>query len=263
MSLDLLTAMMAGAATAARERARAGRAGVERRAAAQTPRAQAFVDALARDGVSVIAECKRRSPSRGVLRADYDPGAIAAAYEAAGAAAISVLTDAGFFDGALEHLSEVRAQVAIPVLRKDFLSDPFQLVEARAAGADAILLIVAGLTDAALRSLLSEADGLGLAALVEVHDRDEVDRALAAGATVIGVNSRNLRTLEVDLALHDAVAGLLPESCVAVAESGLRTGADLTRLRALGYDAFLIGERFMTDVDPGDGLRALLREAGA
>jgi indole-3-glycerol phosphate synthase len=260
MSSDLLRAIMAGAATAARERAHAHGPDVERMAAGRTPRGQAFRESLTAPGVRVIAECKRRSPSRGVLRAHYDPAAIARGYAAAGAAAVSVLTEASFFDGALAHLDAVRAAVEIPVLRKDFISEVYQLVEARAAGADAILLIVAGLDDTRLTSLLARAEDLELAALVEVHSREELHRAASAGAAIIGVNSRNLRTLQMDLTLHEQVMTDMPRGATSVAESGLTSGADLRRLGAAGYDAFLIGERFMTLEEPASGLATLLRE---
>src|SRR5437667_6856264 len=175
-------------------------AAIERRAAAASPRADRFVAALSRPGsVNVIAECKRRSPSRGVLRADYDTVSIARGYAGAGAAAISVLTEPTFFDGALEHLAAVRAAVDVPLLRKDFIVSDYQLFEARASGADAVLLIVAALQGPQLRSLLSRAAALGLAALVEVHDADELTAALDAGAQIVGVNNRNLRTFDVDV----------------------------------------------------------------
>jgi indole-3-glycerol phosphate synthase len=211
--------------------------------------------------INVIAECKRRSPSRGVLRAAYDPVAIARGYAEAGAAAISVLTEPTFFDGSLEHLHAVRDAVTTPLLRKDFIVDRYQLAEAVAAGADAVLLIVSALDDGDLRDLREAAEALGLAVLVEAHDDEEVDRALATGATIVGVNNRNLRTLAVDVALSDRIAARLPASVIAVSESGLRTVDDLARLSALGYRAFLIGERFMTTPDPGAALAALLAEA--
>jgi indole-3-glycerol phosphate synthase len=231
------------------------------RAAARRPRGDAFAVALGRSGqVNVIAECKRRSPSRGVLRAAYDPVAIAAGYARAGAAAISVLTEPMFFDGALGHLAAIRGAVTTPLLRKDFIVDPYQLAEAAAAGADAVLLIVAALDDTALRELAREAEGRGLAALVEVHTDEELDRALAAGARIVGVNNRSLRTLGVDVELSARLAARLPATVTAVSESGLQTTADLTRFSALGYRAFLIGERFMTTPDPGNALAALLAE---
>src|SRR5262245_35838295 len=205
---------------------------VERRAAARVPQGEAFRAALAREGhVNVIAECKRRSPSRGVLRRDYDPVAIAVGYECAGAVALSVLTEPAFFDGALDHLAAVRTAVSLPLLRKDFIVSEYQLLEARAAGADAILLIVGALTQDELVRLQREAHGLGLATLVEVHDVGELDRALAAGAQIVGVNNRNLRTLEVDTRASETIAARMPQHVIAVSESGLKTAEDLTRLR--------------------------------
>jgi indole-3-glycerol phosphate synthase len=222
------------------------------------PGGDAFVAALTTTAAPrVIAECKRRSPSRGVLRHDYHPAAHARSYAEAGAAAISVLTEPTFFDGDLEHLRAVRAAVALPVLRKDFIVSEYQLLEAAAAGADAVLLIVGALTDAELRELLAGAARLGLAALVEVHDLPELQRAVDAGASVIGVNSRNLRTLEVNLTVLDAVGAALGRGITAVAESGIRTRDDLARLSAAGYSAFLVGERLITEPDPGAALRAL------
>ena len=192
------------------------------------------------------------------MRAAYDPVGIAQGYELAGAAAISVLTEPGFFDGALAHLSAVRDAVSIPLLRKDFIVDRYQLLEARAFGADAILLIVAALTDAELAQLAADAQALGLAALVEVHSTEECHRAMDAGATIIGVNNRNLRTLEVDLDASRVIAGMLPKDVIAISESGLKTAADLRSMQALGYRAFLMGERFMIEPDPGAALRGLL-----
>lgn len=262
---DLLEAILA--ATRVRVEAaiaREPRVQLERRAMAVRPNGGAFVSRLTAPGaVNIIAECKRRSPSRGVLRTAYDPVAIASAYERAGAAAISVLTEPGFFDGALEHLVAVRSAVGIPLLRKDFMVHEYQLLEARAAGADAVLLIVAALADAELRALSAAARGLGLAALVEVHDLEECDRALAAGASIIGVNNRNLRTLLVDLDASRAIAARIPNDVIGVSESGLRTPADLRAMTALGYHAFLIGERFMVEPDPGEALRAFLEEKRA
>jgi indole-3-glycerol phosphate synthase len=217
-----------------------------------------FAAALERPGVNVIAECKKRSPSKGVLRADYDAAAIAAAYARAGAAAISILTEPAFFDGSLDDLEAARGLVSAPLLRKDFIVDRRQVLEARAAGADAVLLIVAALEDDALRELHACALDEGLAALVEVHDRVELHRALAIGARIIGVNSRNLRTLDVDRDLHHRLVADIPDGCVAVAESGLGRASDVAELRSAGYDAFLIGEQFMTTADPGRALRDLL-----
>lgn len=218
-----------------------------------------FREALTRpDRIHVIAECKRRSPSRGVLRADYDPASIAAGYERAGAAAISVLTEPTFFDGSLSHLEAVRAAVRIPVLRKDFIVEEYQLFEAKAAGADAVLLIVAALEPAMLKDLLARAGALGLDTLVEVHAIDELSQALEAGARIVGVNNRNLRTLQVDVQASDVLIDRIPDDVVAVSESGLRVPADLIRLGARGYKAFLVGERLMAAADPALQLRELL-----
>ena len=233
-------------------------AALEKRAAAGSPRGAAFESALAARGrVNVIAECKRRSPSRGVLAGTYDPVAIARRYEEGGAAAISVLTEPTFFDGSLEHLSAVRAAVSVPLLRKDFVVDEYQLFEARAAGADAVLLIVAALEQEALTRLQRRAWDLGLAALVEVHDEEELQRAIDAGARLIGVNNRNLRTLTVDVEASYRLATRIPSGVVGVSESGLQSRADLEKLAAAGYRAFLIGERFMTDSNPAQAIRGL------
>ncbi len=261
---DLLEAIVAATRheVACRER-RVGLDALERVAAGRTPRGEAFRAHLADAGrFNVIAECKRRSPSKGVLRAEYDPARIARGYEAAGAAAVSVLTEPAFFDGALSHLERVREAVALPLLRKDFVVSRYQLAEARAAGADAVLLIVAALDDGQLRALLAAAAEYGLAALVEVHDRVELARALEAEADIIGVNNRNLRTLEVDLDASHALIESLSGAAVAVAESGLRSGADLVALRQAGYDAFLVGESLMSRDDPGAALREMLNGCG-
>jgi indole-3-glycerol phosphate synthase len=210
------------------------------------------------DRFNVIAECKRRSPSKGVLRAVYDPVAIARSYADAGAAAISVLTEPTFFDGSLAHLEAVRAAVSVPLLRKDFIVSEYQLLEARAAGADAALLIVAALTPKELSQLSATAASLGLDTLVEVHSAEELTIAIDAGARVIGVNNRNLRTLTVDVHASESLVAMMPKGVIAVSESGLKSAADLSRLSQLGYGAFLIGERFMTDPDPGAALARLL-----
>jgi indole-3-glycerol phosphate synthase len=234
-------------------------------AARQTvlPRGSLFDEVLRQPGrINLIAECKRRSPSRGVLRADYDPIAQAQAYERGGAAAISVLTEPSFFDGALDHLSRVRGAVTAPLLRKDFIVDPYQLLEARLAGADAVLLIVGALDDERLARLLDQARTLKLAALVEVHDELELQRALDSGATVIGVNNRNLRTLAVDLDVSARLAARMPDHVTAVSESGVGSAADVERLRGMGYRAFLVGERLMTSSDPEADLRVLCSVGG-
>lgn len=232
---------------------------LERLASERTPRGTLFRAQLARvDCINIVAECKRRSPSRGVLRPRYDPAEVARGYAAAGAAAVSVLTEPTFFDGALDHLDAVRTSIEVPVLRKDFVVSEYQLLEARAHGADAVLLIVAALDDASLAALLAAARALDLVVLVEVHDREELARALGLGADAIGVNNRNLRTLDVDLTVSHTLIEAIPAESLAVAESGLSTKSDVLFLRRAGYDAFLIGESFMTQRDPGASLRAFL-----
>jgi indole-3-glycerol phosphate synthase len=209
-------------------------------------------------GARIIAECKRRSPSKGILRAEYDPAAHARAYAKAGAAAISVLTEPTFFDGSPDHLRDVRAAVTLPILRKDFIVSEYQLIEAAVLGADAALLIVGALEQSQLTTLLGAAERLSLAALVEIHDAAELRRAVDAGARVIGVNSRNLRTLSVDHGVLDRIAAELPADVTAVAESGIRTHDDVERLSRAGYHAFLVGERLIAQPDPGVALRELL-----
>ncbi|MEW6271339.1 MAG: indole-3-glycerol phosphate synthase TrpC [Thermodesulfobacteriota bacterium] len=222
---------------------------------------RSLIAALRARRPAVIAECKRRSPSKGVLRDPYDPVAIARGYAASGAAAISVLTNERYFGGTLEHLKAVRAAVSVPVLRKDFVIDAYQLEEARAAGADAVLLIAATLPPVILRELHRVARDLGLEVLVEVHDEMEVRHAIGAEARIIGINNRNLRTFVTDLATSERLAGLLPQQAVVVAESGLRDGRDLARLGRAGIGAFLVGEALMTAPDPGAALHEMLRQA--
>jgi indole-3-glycerol phosphate synthase len=259
---DLLAAIVA--ATERMVQVRAAQVPIDelsRRGALVEPRAGRFKAALSRaDRLNVIAECKRRSPSRGVLKADYDPAAIASGYERAGAAAISVLTEPAFFDGHLDHLAAVRQVTDLPILRKDFIVCRYQILETRAAGADAILLIVAALTPPALEELHQTATQAGLDVLVEIHDLFELRVALEAGASIVGVNNRNLRTLAVDTDVSRQAVDLIPEEVVAVAESGLKTSGDLLELERAGYDAFLIGERLMAADDPGQALADLLTE---
>jgi indole-3-glycerol phosphate synthase len=255
-SPDLLSTIVAAARriVSARERTRSYRE-LDSAACRRRPRGAAFRHALVAGGVPrIVAECKRRSPSRGVLREQYDPARLGRGYEAAGAVAVSVLTEPTFFDGALDHLWKVRAATAVPILRKDFVVSPYQVLEARECGADAILLIVAALDDTELTSLVEFAHKQGLAALVEVHDEVELERALRAGATTVGVNSRDLKTLTVDLDVARRLAECLPSTVVGVAESGLKTREEIDELSDRGYQAFLMGERFMTAPDPGEAL---------
>lgn len=232
---------------------------LERMAAAHKPRG--FVAGLRRaagDRPAIIAEIKKASPSKGLIRSDFHPARHAVAYEAAGAAALSILTDEEFFLGSLEDLEAASAAVTIPCLRKDFILDPFQVLEARAAGADAILLIVAAHTDTALRDLHAEAITLGLDVLCEAHDREEIARATDLGFDLIGVNSRDLRNFTVRTDSLLELAAYLPGTALHVAESGIRTAEDIARLQAVGYGAFLIGEAFMRQPDPGAALALLL-----
>jgi indole-3-glycerol phosphate synthase len=217
-----------------------------------------FPGALSRAGLNVIAEIKKASPSRGVIREDYAPADLAPNLEGAGAAALSVLTEEEFFSGSLGDLEAARKAVSIPVLRKDFIIDPWQVWEARAAGADAFLLIAAILGDQPLRELLDLGRSLGMEPLVEVHTREELGRVIAAGARVIGVNNRDLRDFNVRVETSLELVEAIPEECIAVSESGLRTRDDLARLRSVGFDAFLVGEHLMKEPDPAVPLRALI-----
>jgi indole-3-glycerol phosphate synthase len=236
---------------------------LEQAAAAYTPRGFArALRAKAEHGPAIIAELKKASPSKGLIRAEFDAAALAAQMEAGGAAVLSVLTDEKFFQGSLENLRRASAAVTIPCLRKDFMVDEFQILEARANCADAILLIVAALTDAELLTLRQSAKSYELDVLCEVHDAEELQRALALDCECVGVNSRDLKTFEVSLDRAVELAASLPKSAVRVAESGIRTAADMQRLRAAGYEAFLIGESLMRKPEPGEALRALLNEAG-
>ena len=205
-------------------------------------------------GAAVIAEIKKASPSKGVLREPFDPAAIAVSYERGGAACLSVLTDVDFFQGSDAYLQQARAACSLPVLRKDFVIDPYQVYEARALGADCILLIVAALDDARLRQLLGLADDLQLAALVEVHDAAEMQRALATPAPLIGVNNRSLRTFEITLDTTLELMQDFPEDRLLVTESGIHTRDDVTRMRERGVHTFLVGEAFMKAADPGGKL---------
>jgi len=233
---------------------------LERAAAAHTPRgfARALREA-AKAGPAVIAEIKKASPSKGLIRAEFDAASLAQQLEAGGAATLSVLTDEKFFQGSLENLRRASAAVKLPCLRKDFMVDEFQVLEARANSADAILLIMAALTDAELRKLRDVAQKQGLDVLCEVHDAEELERALALECECVGVNSRDLRTFEVSLDRACELAARLPKDAVKVAESGIHTAADMQRLRAAGYDAFLIGESLMRKANPDEALKQLLR----
>ena len=219
---------------------------------------QPFRDALEARPRAIIAEVKKASPSRGVIRADFDPVQIARSYARGGAAAVSVLTEERYFQGHLDHLAAIRVAVDLPLLRKDFMVDAYQLYEARAFGADAVLLIVAILADAQLQELLWLADELNLAALVEVHDGDELERAARSGARLVGINNRDLRTFHTSLETTERLLPLVPAEAFVVAESGIETVVDIERLERLGVSAFLIGEALMRAPDPGAQLAVLL-----
>ncbi|HUC55438.1 MAG TPA: indole-3-glycerol phosphate synthase TrpC [Candidatus Cybelea sp.] len=217
-----------------------------------------FSAALCRDGLNVLAELKPASPSRGVIREPFEPVALAQSLESAGACALSVLTEGEFFRGSLKNLRDARKAIQLPVLRKDFIFDAWQVWETRANDADSFLLIVASLGDGLLRELIDLGREMGIEPLVEVHTGDELDRALAAGARIIGVNNRDLKTLTVDVNTSFNLIGRIPEECIAVSESGLRTHDDLVKLRAVGFDAFLVGTHLMLSPDPGAALSTLL-----
>jgi indole-3-glycerol phosphate synthase len=247
----------------ARRQARVAVGDVTRRAVEATAPRDAH-GVLRAPGVSVIAEVKRRSPSKGELATIPDPAWLAAEYAAGGASCISVLTEERRFGGSLEDLDVVRAAVDIPVLRKDFVFSEYQVIEARAHGADLVLLIVAALSQGALRDLrrLVE-DEFGMTALVEVHDEEELDRALGAGSRVVGINARNLRTLEVDRSVFERLAPGIPGGIVKVAESGVRGPNDLMRYAAAGADAVLVGEGLVTTRSPRDAAAALVAAVAA
>jgi indole-3-glycerol phosphate synthase len=237
---------------------------LERAAAGHIPRG--FRNQLRRrshDGIAIIAELKKASPSRGLIREKFRPAELAAELEQAGAAALSVLTDEQFFQGSLDYLREASASSSLPCLRKDFIVDEFQILEAKANRADAVLLIVAALEQKELVALVEIAQSHGLDSLCEIHDEVELQRALDAGCDLIGVNSRNLRTFEVNLQTAFRLVEKVPSSCLRVAESGIQSGADLARLRSAGYDAFLIGESLMKAKRPGEELAKLMNEARA
>ena len=217
-----------------------------------------FAGTLSNRGLRIIAELKKASPSRGLLRPDYRCRELAQGYEAGGAAALSVLTEAHFFRGSLTDLIDARDAVGLPVLRKDFILASYQVYESAAANADALLVIVAAASDKLLRELIELCGRLQVAALVEVHTEEEVSRAVSAGASIIGVNNRDLQTFEVTLETSLRLRDRIPSNCLAVSESGIRTADDLVRLHGAGYDAVLIGEHLMTAEDPGRELAAMI-----
>src|SRR5438094_6546433 len=223
---------------------------------------RSFSTALTLPGINILAELKPASPSRGVIRDPFDPIALATSLEAAGAAALSVLTEGEFFRGSLKNLRDARKSVQLPVLRKDFIFDPWQVWEARANDADSFLLIVVTLADGLLRELLALGRELGMEPIVEVHTREELDRALAAEARIIGVNNRNLKTLEVRTDASFELIDAIPDDCIAISESGICTHGELLKLRAAGFDAFLIGTCLMVSSDPGAVLAELLGVTG-
>ena len=218
-----------------------------------------FASALTGPGIRIIAELKKGSPSRGLIRSDFAPALLAAEFEQAGAAALSVLTEEDFFSGSLADLKEASRVTAIPILRKDFILDPWQVWETRASGADSFLLIAAVLDDETFRALLTLGRSLKMEPLVEVHSRKELERVLSAGAQIIGVNNRDLQDFSVHLKTSLELVQAIPQDCIAVSESGLRTREDLVRLNQAGFDAFLIGEHLMQHADPAQALRTLLQ----
>ena len=220
-----------------------------------------FHSALKPEGLKIIAEIKRASPSKGIIAKDFDPLRIALSYSSAGASALSVLTDEKFFKGSLSYLSQIRDAVQIPLLRKDFILTPYQVYESRHFGADALLLIVAALEQEVLCELLELTESLGMNALVEVHDEEELERALSARAKIIGINNRDLKTFTVDLDVSLSLSKAVPSETIVVAESGIRSSDDITKLRSEGMHVFLIGETFMKTPDPGKELSALIKSS--
>ncbi len=258
-SLDQIVAATKLRVATARSSAALGE--LERSAQAYTPRGfRRALEIKGEVGIAIIAELKKASPSRGLIRTDFDPEKLAAELGAAGAAALSVLTNEDFFQGSLENLRKASASTKLPCLRKDFIVDEFQLLEARANSADAVLLIVAALTPKELAALAHRAAELDLDVLCEVHDEGELKTALDAGCDLIGVNSRDLKTFKVELQTAFRLAALVPKDVLSVAESGIQTGADINRLRTAGFKAFLIGESLMKAEEPGVALHKLLAE---
>ncbi|HTR23658.1 MAG TPA: indole-3-glycerol phosphate synthase TrpC [Terriglobales bacterium] len=235
---------------------------LERAAAEHQPRGfRKQIERVSGNSIAIIAELKKASPSKGLIRADFNPAQLARELEHAGAAALSVLTDEPFFQGSLENLRQASEATSLPCLRKDFIVDESQIVEARANRADAILLIVAALNQTELASLAGRARAQGLDVLFEAHDATELQRAIDAGCEIIGINNRDLRSFKVSLETAEALAAKIPDGCLAVAESGIHSGADLQRLKGAGYEAFLIGESLMKADRPGEALSKLVQEA--
>jgi len=256
--LDEILARKRGEVAEAKNRV-SGDALAERAATLREPARGLRAALVSTERPRVIAEIKRRSPSRGEIRADFDPVGCGRAYAEAGAAALSILTDEHYFGGHLDFLAAVRGEVPVPLLRKEFVIDAYQIDEARVAGADAVLLIASALDSRALASLRAHALSLGLDALVEVHDERELEQALAAGADLVGINNRDLHSFEVDLAVTEKLASRVPEGVVVVSESGISTPEDIARLESAGAHAFLVGESLMREPDVGVALRKLRR----
>ena len=257
--LDQIVATKRSEVAAARRAV--GEAQLERQLAVAPPVRDFFAPLAQAGPIRLIAEVKKASPSKGIIRADFDPQTIAQIYSEHGAACLSVLTDAQYFQGSLENLRLVRQAVTTPVLRKDFIIDPYQLLEARVAGADAVLLIAECLDDCQLRSLHNRALELGMTPLVELYEPANLDRVLAAGATLIGINNRDLRSFKTDLDHTLRLAECIPDDCVLVGESGIRTRADVLRLESAGVDAMLVGETLMAQADIGAAVDELLGRA--